>query len=151
QPAQAQVGLGQKVARTAGRVKEGQRSELALKGAQPGVFGALDRDRADFIQLRFQIVQKQWIDDLVNVLNARVVHPAVAAGFRAKRTLKHRVENCRADLRPVEILAGPGQNQIPDFIGEGRYLDVLIGKKPAVHIGEGGQIGVIVFQVRVTV
>ena len=94
---QGQVSLCQKVARAAGRVEERQARQLALKCAQLSLAGLIYGDLLDFFQLRAQVVQKQWINDLVDVLDAGVVHPAGAPGVRVQGALKHRSENGGAD------------------------------------------------------
>ena len=58
----------------------------------------LNRLGDDRVQLCFEIIQKQRIDDLMDVLYARVVHAALAPGFWIQRGLKHSAENGRTDF-----------------------------------------------------
>ena len=69
----------------------------------------------------------------MDILNAGIVHSAAAPGLRVQGTFKGSAENGGADLRPVKVSAGLGQQQSADFFGERRNLNVLIGKKPAVR------------------
>ena len=115
-----------------------------MVGFQSGNTGFLHRDFLDFLQLGFQSIQKQRVNDLVDVLNAGIVHAAAASSFRVQGAFKHSAENGGADRRPVEILAGLGEQNIFQFFGKGRDLDILVGKQTAVYIGECRQSGVIV-------
>ena len=87
----------------------------------------------------------------MDIFNAGIVHTAAAAGFGVQGTFKHRAENGGADFRPVEVFAGFLQQQVSDFIGERRYLDILIAEQPAIHIGKRRQFRVVIFQIGVTV
>ena len=136
QPPKGDVSLRQEVAGATGRVKKFQPRQLALKGFQFGLAGPLHRDGLNLRKLRFQPVQKQRVNQLVNVLNAGVVHPAGAPGFRVQRAFKDSPKDGGADGGPVKVLAGFPKNQVNDgFIQPGNY-DVFICEQSAVDIGE---------------
>ena len=87
----------------------------------------------------------------MDIFNAGIVHTAAAAGFGVQGAFKHRAENGGADFRPVEVFAGFYQQQIPDFVRKGRYLNIFIGEQAAVDVRERRQIRVVIFQIGVTV
>ena len=73
-----------------------------------------------------------------------LVHTTAAPGFWVQGAFKYSTENGGADRRPVEILAGLGEQNIFQFFGKGRDLDILVGKQTAVYIGECRQSRVII-------
>ena len=85
----------------------------------------------------------------MDVLNAGIVHTTATPGFWVQGAFKYSTENGGADRRPVEILAGLGEQNIFQFFGKGRDLDILVGKQTAVYIGECRQSRVIVRQILV--
>ena len=79
--AQGDISFGEEVARSTGRIEECERGDFVLK-----CFELLDELVVllflfDLFKFSFQVVQEQWIDDFVNVLDTRVVHTATAARF----------------------------------------------------------------------
>ena len=151
-PADRDVGLCEEVARAAGRVEEGQRGEPVPevhKGAPPRC-GHLDvQNLPEFL---FQSVQKERVDDLMNILDAGVVHPSGTPCLGVERAFKDGSEDGRADSRPVESEAHPVQQQVSDLLREPRNLD-LASEKPPVHIRERGEVlrhvGIPVLRLRV--
>ena len=87
----------------------------------------------------------------MNILNAGIVHTTAAACFRVQGAFKDSTENRGADFRPVKIFAGFYQQQIPDFVRKGRYLNIFIGEQAAVDVRERCQIRVVIFQIGVSV
>ena len=94
---------------------------------------------------------EEIVNDLVDIFNAGIVHTAAAARFGVQGAFKHRAENGGAYFRPVEVFAGFLQQQVSDFIGERRYLDILIAEQPAIDVGKRRQFRVVIFQIGVTV
>lgn len=119
-----------------GFFQEGQRRQLVLERFEAALAHALHRRLPDLIQLSAQLVQEQRVDHLMDILDGGIVHPALAPSFRVQRGFKHRAEYGGADLAPVEVLAGLGQQQFIDRFIEGWNLDIFIREQAAVDIGE---------------
>ncbi len=141
------VSLSIPVYKPSGTVPAGQ-MPLPLKRFQLGLADFLHCDRLDLRQLRLQPVQKQRVDDLMDVLNTGIVHPAGAPGLRVQCAFKHRPEDRGADGGPVKILAGLAEQKVDHLIPKPGDLDVFIGKQTAVDVGERRQVLV---QIRVPV
>ena len=141
QLAQAGVGLGEEVARVARRVEELERAELALEGLQ-FLVARLDALRlANGGELRVQIVHEKGIDDLVDVLDAGVMHAALAARLGVQRAFEHGPENGRTDFAPVEAEARARQKDFRGLFRNGRNrLALFFAEERPVHIGELGQL-----------
>ena len=77
------------------------------------------------------------------------MHAAGAPGLRVQGALENGAEDGGADVGPVEVLAGLREEQVIDLLVEGGDLDVLVGEKAAVHIGEGGQQRIVVPEIGV--
>ena len=75
----------------------------------------------------------------MDVLDTGVMHPAFPPGIRVQSAFEHGPEDGGADLGPVELLAALFNQQFSDFFVHPGDFDVFIGKKTAVHIGEGQQ------------
>ena len=115
-----------------------------LKGPQFRFLCAFYRDGADFVKLSFQFVQKQRVNDLVDIFNAGIVHTAAAAGFGVQGAFKDGTENCGAYLCPIEIFACFYKQQLPDLVGKRWYLNIFVREQPAVNIRECSQIRVVI-------
>ena len=76
------------------------------------------------IELVAQCIEKERVDDPVDVLDARVVHAARAARRRVERGLKDRAEDGRADRAPVKARTRIGEQDVHDLLRELRDLDV---------------------------
>ena len=87
----------------------------------------------------------------MNILDTGIVHTTAAARFRVQGAFKDSAENRGADFRPVKIFAGFHQQQIPDFVRKGRYLNIFIGEQSTVDVRKRRQIRVVIFQIGVTV
>ena len=120
-----------------------------MKALELQFAGTWHRLRFDGAELRFQIVQEQRVDDLVNVFDGGVVHSALAPGLRVQGGFKYRAENGGADFRPVKVLGGVTDQQIEDFLRNDGNFDVFIAEQAAVYIGKRGQGGVVLRQIRV--
>ena len=140
QPPEGDIGFGEEVPGAAGRVQEFQASQFPLKCLQFGLAGPIYRDSGNFLKLCFQPVQEQRVNDLVDVLNGCVVHPAGAPGFRVQCAFKDSAEDGRRNIAPVEVLAGTAENEVDHFIAQARYLNILVREQTAVDIGECRQI-----------
>lgn len=57
-----------------------------------------ERLSAEFLSAYFQFVQKQRINDFMNIFNAGVVHTAGASCLWIQRTLKHSTKYSRTDF-----------------------------------------------------
>ena len=127
-PPQRNIGFGEEVPGTAGRVQKFQPCQLPLKCLQFGLTGFFHRHRRNFRKLRLQAVQKQRVDYLVDILNAGVVHPTGAPGFRVQSALEHGTENGGADSGPIEVLTAPVQNQVDYLIAQAGDGNILISE-----------------------
>ena len=78
----------------------------------------------------------------MDVLDACVMHSSLTAGFGVQGTFKYRTENRRGYFAPVEGSAVV-HDDIHDFFVEIRNLNVLVGEKPAVHVGKRRKLGVV--------
>ena len=93
QPSEAEVGLGEEVARSTGGIEEGQLGQLLLKRLQPFPPRLLHLHFPDLLQLFLEAVEEEGIDDLVDVLDAGVMHASRAACLRVQRGLKDSPED----------------------------------------------------------
>ena len=96
----------------------------------------------------------------MDILDGGVVHTTGTAGFRIQSAFKHGSEDGGADERPIEIVAGTLQNQVPNLFRDAGNLYIRSfaplrmtaggAKKAAVDIGESQQflilVGVAVFR-----
>ena len=144
QPTEREVGLGQEVARAAGRVEEGHSGYALLKGQQLPTATTRFGDGFEVIKLVAQAVEEERVDDAVNVLHRGVVHAARATRFGVEGTLKHGAEDGGRDAAPVESLRGIDHQRMNGFGAEHRYLPGvgLRGRdveKSAVDIGQLGE------------
>lgn len=96
--AQADISLGEEVATAAGRVEEGEAGEFILIGFQRLLTLLLYGDLLDGVEFLAQRVEKQRVDDFMNVLDRGIVHAAGSACFRVQRTLEHSPKDGWADL-----------------------------------------------------
>lgn len=83
---QAEVGLGEEVARTCRKVSELEPTKFALECLQatfPVILGAGVVGQ-EFSEVSVEVVEEQRIDNPVNVGDARVVHTALASGLRVQ-------------------------------------------------------------------
>ena len=80
------------------RIKPAKICQLRLEVSQLFIFCSLNRYLLNFFQFIFQIIQKQWINDFMNIFNAGVVHTARASCLRIQRTLKHSAKYSRTDF-----------------------------------------------------
>ena len=94
----------------------------------------------DGCEFSSQAIKEERVDDLVDVGDGRVVHPAFAARLGVERRFEDRAEDDRRDARPVELLAAFAQHKVEDFVVEGGDFD-FAAEEAAVDIGEGGQVG----------
>ena len=69
QLADAQIALRQEITAACGGVQPGQCRQLVLELTQLPLLRFGDGDGFDVLQLRFQVVQEQRVDDLVDVLD----------------------------------------------------------------------------------
>lgn len=129
--AKAEVRFGQEIIGACCRIQAYDGRELMLECIELVPLRFRLRDLTDVLKLRFQIIEEQRVNDLVNVLDGCVVHATGAARFRIQRRLKYGAEDGRADVLPVEALRRSLQNQRPDLSIELRYLDRLVRKKAA--------------------
>ena len=133
--------LGKEIAGAAGGIKEGERGEFLLKYAEPADGFPPVLEHKNVVQFLPELVQEKRVDDLVDVLDAGVVHAAGAARFRVERAFEDRAENGRGDAAPVEVVAGLCEEQIFHLVVQERDFDVFIGEKAAVDIGKRGEVG----------
>ena len=80
-----------------GFVQEGEPRQLGLELPQLLVPGLVHGDGLDGVQLGPEVVQEQGVDDLVDVLDGGVVHPAGAPGLLVQGALKDGAEDGGAD------------------------------------------------------
>ena len=76
----------------------------------------------------------------MDVLNGGIVHAATASGLWIQGGFKYGTKDGRADLRPVEILAGLTQQQVNDFLRKPGDNDIFICEQTTVNIGKSRQI-----------
>ena len=76
------------------------------------------------------------------------MHTAGTARLGIECALKDRAEDGRADLRPVKVGACLVQKEGAYLLGDRRYLDILVGEQPAVHIGKCRKPRIVVCQIR---
>ena len=103
QPPQRQVGLGEEIAATAGGVKERQACQFLAIGIEAFHALLLDFLLKNRVELVAQIVQEKRVDDLVDVLDAGIMHAAAAARLGVKGALEHGAEDGGRNLAPVKI------------------------------------------------
>ena len=144
QATQAQVGFREEIAGAAGRVEEGEGGQLVLIGHQLPLPLPLYLLFEDVVKLLAQVVEEQWVDDLVDVLDAGVVHASAATRLRIQRALEHASEDGGRYLAPVETEARVLQEYLPELFGELRYLYLFL-EKPAIGVGEGCEVILQVF------
>ena len=80
------------------RIKPPEICQLRLEISQLFIFCSLNGYLLNFFQLIFQFVQKQRINDFMNIFNAGVVHTAGASCLWIQRTLKHSTKYSRTDF-----------------------------------------------------
>ena len=133
--AQWGVGLGKEIARTTGGVEELQRSQLALEGNRFFFLGLGHGDGLDVGKFLLQVIQKQRVNDFVDVLNTGVVHSSCAACFRVKGALKHGTEDGRWNQAPVEVVGGALKDKLANLLVDAWNLDVT-SKHATVDVWE---------------
>ena len=62
------------------------------------------------------------------------MHSTGAPCLRIQSAFKHGSKDGWRDVAPIKILACMVQEQVPDFIGDGRDLNIFIGKQTAIHV-----------------
>lgn len=87
------------------------------------------------VELGFQIVEEERVDDLVDVLGAGVVHAAGPARVMAEGAFEYGTEHGWVNARPVEFLAAVHQDLVMNVVVQLRHLDAL-AEQAAVHVGE---------------
>ena len=107
-------------------VEECQRGYLILKVVQTFVSLLLLGNGLNRIQLFVQSVQEKRVNDLMYVLNARIVHAAGTSGLGVQSALEHSTENSWRDAAPVEIQRTVFHQELKNFVGQTRNLNVLI-------------------------
>ena len=115
---------------SAARIEELPCSQLILQGLELGRTLLEDRFVHGFLELLLVLVKEKRVDDLMDVLNARVVHPTMTACIWIQGTLEDCTEDGRADLAPVEV-AGVLQNQAARRLVHRRNWNFL-GEKAAI-------------------
>ena len=108
----------------------------------------LDGNRFDGVKLGRQGIKEQRVNNLMDILNAGVVHTAAATGFGVQGAFKDCTEDGGGNLGPVEILAGIGQQQVNDFLSELGDNDILVSEQTTVDVRESCQI---IIHIRVAV
>lgn len=88
---------------------------------------------ANFFKFLVQRIHKERVDYLVDILDAGVVHSALAPRLRVQCGFKNRAEDCRRNLAPVERGAVAAEN-VNNFLCEVRNLNFLVFEKSAVHV-----------------
>ena len=147
QPPERQIGLGEEVAAATGRIEECQRGQFVLERLQTAVALPLHLLFQDGVELAAQVVQEKRVDDLVDILYRGVVHTAASTGLRIQRALEDGSEDGGRNLAPVEVERGILEQQLADGVRHAGYLNLLVGKQPAIGIGECQQV---LPQIRVT-
>ena len=140
--AQAQEGFREEVPAAGGGVEEAQRGEFVLELGErrAAVFAQLDL--AEFCVFALEFVEEQRGDDLVDVLDAGVVHPAGAARFGVQGALEDGAEDGGADLAPVELVAAVVEDEADDLLVERRhFLRPAVAEQAAVDVGKCGRGG----------
>ena len=77
------------------------------------------------------------------------MHAAAAPRLGVQGAFKHRAEDGGAYLRPVKAVACAAEQQLAYIVGEGRYLNILVGEQAAVYIGEGRKLRRVVLKIGV--
>ena len=138
QPTEREVGLGQEVARSAGRVEEGHSGYALLEGQQLPTATTRFGDGFEVVKLVAQAVEEERVDDAVNVLHRGVVHAARATRFGVERALKHGAEDGGRDAAPVKLLFLVHHHQRMDGFGtELGHLHGVVRKESAVDVRQG--------------
>ena len=150
QPTQADECFRQKISGAAGRVQEGERSQFILEIFQfLPVFpfqGRFFSSCAEFfgigngnqgIEFFLQVVQKEGVDDFVDIFDGGVVHAAGTPGFRIQCAFKDGSKDGGTDGTPVEALGHIFIDNVIDFLIDRRDFNGIIMKQAAIHIGEG--------------
>jgi hypothetical protein len=96
QQAQLAVADHQEIAAAAGRVEKREGAQLLVELEQPVAVAF------DLLELGAQLIQKQRLDQLEDVLLAGVVRAQVAARLLVHDALEQAAEDGRADGRPVQ-------------------------------------------------
>lgn len=96
------------------------------------------------VELGPQIVEEQRSQAALDVLDARIVHPASMAGFGVQGALEHAAEDNARDLAPVEA-ARCVLDRVGDLLGHLGDDDGLVGEQAAIDVGESRNIVVCVF------
>jgi hypothetical protein len=131
QQTQLAVCQHQKVAAATGGVKKAQVAQLLVKLKQAVAVAF------DLAKLSPQRIQKQWLDELLDVFFRCVVRAQVAAGIGVHDALEQAAEDGGADGRPVEragIQQGFAHGGVE--VGQGQ----VFFKQFAVDVREGGQL-----------
>ena len=84
-------------------------------------------------------VKEQRVDDLMDILDAGIVHSAASSGLRIKRTLEHSTEDCRTDLTPIKIITRMLEQQSSNLIIQPWNLDTPVSKQTAINVWESQQ------------
>ena len=137
--AQRDVGLGEEVPTARRRVEIPPRREFVLKVEECLPACCLGFQCLCPCEFVAQSVEKERVDDLVDVLDARVVHPTRAPRYGVERGFKDRAEDGRADRAPVESRTCIIEQDIDDLLCELRDLDVFLCEQTSVDVGECGE------------
>ena len=87
-----------------------------------------------------QGIEKKRVDDLVDILDAGVVHASIPAGQGVDGALEQSSENGRRDIAPIKIIAGMLQQQFCNLCIESGDFDVSLGKQSAIDVRESSQV-----------
>ena len=137
QQAQLAVADDEEVAAAAGRVKKREQPQFFVKLEQ------LVSIALDLVELGPQLVQKQRLDELEDVLLAGVVRSEVAARLVVHDRLEQRTEDRGRDRGPVQraaIKQGVAHGAVEAGNRNGLFIQF------AVHIGKGGELLVEIFR-----
>ena len=137
--AKLDVAFGEEVARPARRIEYLETRKLVLERPEQEDALLLDPLALDLRELGLQIIEKERVDHLVDVLDAGVVHAASTSRLRIQGALERRTEDGGADAGPIELLGGLPKKRFLDLLGELRNDDVLALEQVTVDIGKGSQ------------
>ena len=135
-PSQREVCFREEVAGAAGRVEERKGGQFVLIGIElllPLLLISLFEYCFKFTP---QVIEKEWVDNFVYVLDTCVVHTAGASCLGVQSALEEASENGGRYLAPVEVEARILQKNLLQLFRELRYLYLFL-KQAAVCVLEG--------------
>ena len=131
-----QISFGEEIAAAAGGIKKFERRQFGLKIFECGAL--MFSTALDGFKFVVERLEKQRVDDFMNVFDGSIMHAAAPTGDRIEGRLEERAEDGRADALPIElrVVAGVEEQVVRDDVVELRDVGVVVFKEVAVDVGK---------------